>query len=149
MDSPSTTIQPLDLRPPNFGESTGAGRAASLYSRVGQPEPAPRRISARERAACRRIANARSDADSRELDRLGLDRIVRVKTPRPRARTSHRRTPRATTKTSNADGDSDGPEPPGIRVALDVEHDAAVTLAGLLGEVAADLWLDGRWEVQP
>lgn len=30
MDSPSSNL-PLDPRPPNFGESTGAGRAGSIY----------------------------------------------------------------------------------------------------------------------
>lgn len=36
--------------------------------------------------------------------------------------------------------------PTDVDVMLDIDDDALLRLAELLGELAADLWLDGAWD---
>ncbi|MDX2091221.1 MAG: hypothetical protein SFX73_25405 [Kofleriaceae bacterium] len=80
---------------------------------------------------------------------LGLDRratrarVIAVHTARPRARASHRRTPKATAKASASDGEG---EPPtrDVEVELAATPDALIALAERIGEMAANLWLDGK-----
>jgi len=141
MDSPSDQFLPFDPRSPGFGESTGAGRSGfyiPISDLASQPDAPLERMTAAWQRFKRRM-----------LRRPGRDSgVLRVNTSRARARSSHRRVVRTAAKTASTDSDGE-PPPAGLEivVSLTVDRESLHWLADQLGALAADAWLDGKWEL--
>lgn len=94
-----------------------------------------------------RLPSTLDDLHGRKMFRAWLRRgrttVVPVHTARTRARSSHRR---IGGKRAAKSSDSDG-EPPSVTVRLDVDRDAAIEMFEHLGELAAEMYLDGEIEI--